>query len=1033
MEFRILGALEVVVEGKPLPPGSRQQQAILAQLLIEAGRVVPAEQLIDELWADSAPRAARNTLHTYVARLRKLLGRERLETRPPGYLLRVAAGELDARNFERLVADGRRALAGGNLAAAETFEDALRLWRGPCLVNLSGYRFADAARVRYEELRLEALELRADAALAQGRHAELISDLERVLGEHPLRERAWSQLMLALYRSGRQADALAAYHRARRVLTDELGLEPGPELRDLEQRILHQEPTLAPPAVGPAAPATSRPQLTPMARHNLPAQLTRFIGRTAELGRLSELLAEARLVTLTGAGGSGKTRLAVEVARRLLSRFPDGVRFVALGPVGEGRLVPAAVAHAIDVREHPGRDVSEAIRDALSERELLLLLDNCEHVAADAAQLAHKLLTAAPRLRVLATSRAALGLSGETLFHVPLMRVPSEAPLALESLVEIESVQLFLQQAQAVAPGFRPRDENALDLAALCRQLDGLPLALELAATRVRFLDIGQIREQLAHGLDALGDARRGGPARQRTLRATIEWSHRLLPPDERQLLARLDVFAGPFSLDAAVAVGGDDGVSNERVIERLFHLLDRNLVARTEASGGATAYRLLETIRQFALEQLSAGGQEPEVRQRHAAHYARFAEQAETQLTGPSQTAWMVQLQAADGNLLAALGWSVSQRPELALRLASALLLYWVSRGRATEGLDWLRRGLARADEVHARLRGRALRVAARLAFSTGDHATAERLIEEAAATIGVAGEEASEAGEAASEEEARADVLHLRGMLAQYRSDFRRATTLFRRTLGMYRRLRLSWQYATVLHHLGMVSALQGDYERAWAEQQEALDVFRGLGDRARLSSTFRALAVVALDRGDLENATALCREGLQAATEVGDVEDIAHARYTLGDLARLRGDLSTAAALYEQSLGELREIGDRRCSASTTRNLGLVRLAAGDAGDAELHLKESLALRERLGDRAGVAESYEGLAAVASAQAEWGRAAWLYASADGLRRAIGSVRTPAEQEEFSRAIDRLRVQLGDAFEGAWSAGSVIQAETQ
>ncbi|HEX5882465.1 MAG TPA: BTAD domain-containing putative transcriptional regulator, partial [Actinomycetota bacterium] len=551
MEFRVLGPLEVVAGGQPLDLGTPRQRDLLGLLLVHAGEVVSYDRVVEDLWDGDPPATARHTLQGYVHRLRRTLGADawRLTTRPPGYQLKVSTGELDAQRFQDLAKAGRRALVRDDpQAAADQLAAGLGLWRGPLLADLDEVAALAPERARLEALRLTALEDRIEADLALGEHGGLVTELEGLLADHPYRERLWGQLMLALYRSGRQADALQAFHRARQVLDEELGIEPSRWLRRRQEQILLQDAALEVP--DPTPPP--RPQ------QNLPAQRTSFVGRRRELAELQGLLQTHRLVCVTGPPGSGKTRLAVEVAASLLEAFPHGAWFVSLAEVADPDLVRSAVATALGIPELPERPAAQALTDHLRSRRLLLVLDNFEHVL-PAAVVAAQLLDAAPGLRVLATSRTPLRLSGEQ--EYPLAPLPQ--PDAPADVLGNDALALFADRATAVDSHFVLDADNAPLIAQVVARLDGLPLAIELAAARLRLFPLEELARRLSPAVPLLT----GGPVdqatRQRTLREAIAWSDQLLGPADRGLLRRLGVFQGGFTLEAAEAVAQGPPVSD--------------------------------------------------------------------------------------------------------------------------------------------------------------------------------------------------------------------------------------------------------------------------------------------------------------------------------------------------------------------------------------------------------------------------------------------------------------------------------------
>ena len=641
---------------------------MLALLALDAGRVVPAGRLVDELWLGRPPLGAAKTLRSYVSRLRSALAPEvPVVARGGGYALGADAGQVDMARFERLVAEGRAVLGGGEAAAAgNRFREALALWRGPAFAGVAEVEPLAREGARLEELRLAAVEGRLEADLAVGSHAEAAGELEGLVGEYPLRERLWRLLMLALYRSGRQADALAAYQRARSVLAGELGLEPGQELRELEREVLRQE-------VPPPAPYWQR--------HNLPAKLSSFLGREQELAMLGKLLGEARLVTLTGAGGAGKTRLAVEFAAGVVERFADGVWLAELAGISDPGLVAGQVMEVLGVRQAGDVPVIEALRFRLRSADLLLVLDNCEHALDACAQLAGVLLRSAPGLRVLATSREPLGVPGEAVCLVPPLALPAEH--ADDAVVAgTPAVRLFLDRGSAARGGAVEMAPVAV-IGRICRELDGLPLAIELAAARTGTLSAEDVETHLADKFRFLAYRRPAAEPRHQALKAAIDWSYELLPAAEQDVFRQLSVFAGDFGLDQAAQVccGGDEATA--------FDLVDRlasKSLAVAETVRGQTRYRLLETIRQYAAGRLAETGGAGAAQRRHAEAFLTLAERERD----------LDVLAGEQDNFRAALSWSLWQDSETGPRLARALGGFWVASGFLQEGQDWLERALA-------------------------------------------------------------------------------------------------------------------------------------------------------------------------------------------------------------------------------------------------------------------------------------------------------------------------------------------------
>jgi predicted ATPase/DNA-binding SARP family transcriptional activator len=849
-EFRVLGPLEVLDEGRPVALGSGRQPLLLACLLLGAGEVVSRDRLIEALWGERPQKTARNALQVQVHALRKRLGQERITTEGPGYRLRVEPGELDLERFERLVAQGRSLFAAGDAeAGAASLREALALWRGPAFADVAYEAFAQADIVRLEELRLAALEERIEADLALGRHLELVPELEALVADQPLRERLHGQLMLALYRSGRQTDALGAFRRFRRSQQEELGLEPGPELHELQQAILRQDAVLR----------VEPPELR--TRRHLPAPQTPLVGRRRELEEVGALLrGTARLLTLTGAGGSGKTRLALRVAHDLAFAFPDGVYFVDLAHLRDPALVPTTIAHALELDERGDEQVAETLERHLQPRRLLLLLDNFEVVDA-AAPLLGALLQSAHELSLLVTSRTPLRLSGEHEYRVP-------------PLPPAEAVQLFAARARAVAPSFRRASEESQELAEICRRVDFLPLAIELAAARTREYSPAEMLELLPGALDLAAGGARDLPDRQRTLRAAIDWSHALLDADDQALLARLAVFEGGCTTPAATAV-----CSAQRA--KLASLVASSLLQERVGGDGNLRFSTLETVQEYALEQLLARGEADELRRRHATY---FAELAESHGAEPP-----AEIELEHDNLRAAIDWShETGAVELELRLVAALGLFWAVHDHLREGRQRIETAL-RAPDGPAPLRARILGCGSWIALRLGDYEGAERL---AAASLDVYRSLDDEPGIAAA--------LNRLGAAVSGQGDVVRAMALQTESAAIYRRLGDDRMLAVLLSNLGYRRLVLGQREEARLLCEEALSLARRIGDPAGLPLPLVNLGLTQLSEGRYDEASRCFQEGLRVAHELGFVVYATHALNGLAAVAVTTGNAEHATTI-------------------------------------------------------------------------------------------------------------------------------------
>jgi predicted ATPase/DNA-binding SARP family transcriptional activator len=874
-QFALLGPLRVSRNGSELRLAGRHARALLAYLALQPDRLVTQDRLVEALWTRPPPTAAKIVQIT-VSRLRKVLGEGVIVSEQRGYRLAAGPEDVDIERFELGLSRARSARSAGRVAeAAHVLDEALALWRGDALADLDDEPFVCAERARLEELRLVALEDRADAMLALGRHAELVPELEALAREQPLRERVREQLMLALYRDGRQADALRVYGETRALLVEQAGVDPGPALRRLQRLILVQDRTLE----------LDDP---PHGENGLPADTFELIGRDAEVDAVVRLLTSGgtRLVTLTGPGGIGKTRLALEVARRLERHQPDGVVFVPLDTLSDPSLVAATILRALGSTPSPQDDAAAALSHRLETGPPVLLLDNFEHLLA-AAPVVSRLLASVAALRVIVTSREALRIGGEHEWRVPPLSVPGRTELDAEALLRNAAVRLFLARAGAARTELERSKDSIRAIGELCRRLEGLPLSIELAAARARLLDPATLVTRIASRLDLPGVGARDAPPRQRTLRATLDWSFELLDPFERALLARLGVFAGDFPFEAAAFVCEEPEPAMLRGLESL---VDKSLVAA--GIGPDHRFGMLEALREYALERLAAGGDELEVRRRHALWYRDLAERAEAKLGSPEQGAWLDLLEREHPNLRAAVVFALEQRDgETALRLGAALRRYLDLRGHAAEGRAWLESALELAEDADPLLRLRALGAAGVLAGEEGDWHSARSFFEQSVALARSVGAQDRLARELAN----LAHVAVFQGDRDSARGFYEQAAFLQRR-LGDHRNLALT------LENLGSLALLEGDVAGAMELQEEAHAVGRLTGEPQVLAAILTSLARASIAAGSTDAARARLRESLALVTEVGWVQGTAECLelFALVDAREQRGAARTAVLL-------------------------------------------------------------------------------------------------------------------------------------
>ena len=1155
MRYGILGPLEVKdAEGGPVALGGRTERVLLACLLLEANRVVSADRLIDALWGEEPPETAGNALQVHVSKLRRKLSGPSgadgpLETSSPGYVLRTAPGELDSERFESLatstVADEVPAQTSARLA------EALALWRGPVLAGLENEISAQTDIARLEGLRISATQRRIEADLALGRHAQLVGELEGLVASNPLHEALRGQLMVALYRSGRQADALSVYRDTRQVLAEELGIDPSPALQELELAVLNQSPELDAPVeqaefirsakqpsgtvtflfsdiegstvllrrlgeesyahvladhhrlirsalaahegtevdtqgdgffavfsssracvasviemqrslashewpsgeqirvrmgihAGEAAERTTglvgfdvhkaarvaaaahggqvllsetasalvrdflpedallrdlglhrlkdlgRPEQifqldieglgiefppirsldNPELENNLPAQLSSFVGREAELSEISVLVETSRLVTLTGAGGSGKTRLALQVAAELLDGSGEGVWFVDLAPLSDPGLVAATVAHAMGVREESGRPVADTLMHAIGDRRLLILLDNCEHLIDSCAKLTDALLRSCPRIHVLATSREPLAIGGEHIYRVPTLSLPQDDDQAAAGS---EAVQLFLERASESRPDFILDDRNSKVVASICRRLDGMPLAIELAAARVASMDVTDIESRLDKRFALLSTTSRSVLPRQQTLRALVDWSYDLLTVHERETLCRLSVFAGGWSLSAAEAACASEDESVFDVADLLRSLVDKSLV-QAEMTSLGLRYRLLETIRQFAAEKLAERpGDDLAVRHAHKRFFLELAERTAPNLRGPEQAEWLDRLEADHDNFRATIERLLAD-PDTGseiLRIVVALSRFFEAR-HPREGLEVLEAALS-LDVLQGR-------------------------------------------------SALRAEALGLLGDLMEGRE----RRLYIEEGLAIARTLDDPGLTAQLLTWLSWCAYQEGDLVEFSELAEQAVVLAKRSTDPALLGRALarRAVAAGHLDPEDAAPASEMALASLRLA---GDRRWEANVLCNLASFEVIADKLESARDHYSQALVIVEELRDKSGVTVILAGMGEVAMLGGDLNGARELYSRALRCAYRDRERRGAVYLVLNLAqCYTKIDGEERRAAILFGAADAQNELLGLPWEIGVSQERDRSLDLLRRSIDVAvFDSLYAEG--------
>ena len=1004
MEFRVLGPLEAENQGRALSLGGPAERHLLALLLCLANETVPVDRLVDELWGEEPPTTARNMVQHYVSSIRRTMGdaSNRLVTEPGGYRLSVEQDELDWTRFARMVTRARSVDSPDG--AGEQLREALALWRGPPLAGAGDGATVAAERIRMEEARLSALEERIDCDLELARHQDLVSELEALVGQHPMRERPRRQLMLALYRCDRQAEALRTYADYRSRLGEETGLEPSATLADLEDQILLGSPDLDPPEDTP--PGT-----------NLPQRLSSFVGRTSEIAALKRRLAQHRLVTLTGTGGIGKTSLAVHVAAQMQDSYPDGIWLIDLAPVAEPSLIGSTAAGVLNTGVGSRQDPADAVVRFLEDKEALIVLDNCEHLVEGAAEFAAKVLHSGADPRMLATSREPLGVTGETVMRVPSLQVPDQTSRDLEEITRTESVVLFVDRARLLQPEFKVEISTAPAIGEICCRLDGIPLAIELAAARLGTMAVDRIAANVESRYQLLTRGARTAHRRHQTLQALVDWSHDLLTDFERVLFRRLAVFAGTFTADAAEHVCGYDPLDAATVAEGLEQLVDASLINPPDSKTGR--FWMLETIREYARGHLDPNDETDTTMRRLAAHLIESGPLSEDGYPQSDHTAWYRWLDDEQDNYRAVLEWSrvvadadvasattIEFRGYLHASNLNAEAAFHVDRALDLLGdepshrrlvLSWMRIGdhLMNGDYSAARPMAMSLYSEAHAAGELGPMGIARAY--EAMAAVG-AGEMVAAISlfEEASEHLLAAGDPHAMDALSLFAFHLARAghyessrTVLSRMTEAAKRYKRTDKRFVSYTANVfgAWVEQYAGNLDEAERLLATEADYVAHLGPQELFMYHLVAF-LVAIARGDRSLARAALVEIDRSVAVPGS--------------PGLKRDVATCHAMYQLEIGE------------PDAAVPFLRRSL-DAAIAYRSLADTVEVIYVVGDAACAKEDY-------------GRAITIYAAALAGYERCGIVLTDWQRQRLDLSLEVLRDALGDRSDNFWQEGAAF-----
>lgn len=935
VSVRLLGDFRVSVGRRAIEESAwrlRKAAAVVKLLALAPGHRLHRERIVDLLWPALDLKAGSNNLRRTLHAARGILDPSRKRATAEYLVSRGGHVALRPDGNLRVDVDAFEELAGYARRSREpaTYEAALDLYAGDLLPGDPYEVWAEGRRRELRETRLSLLSGLASAHEERGDHGLAAGALRTLTREDPINEEAHARLMRLHALSGHKAEALRQYGLLREGLSQQLGTEPSASTRALAEEISTGR---FDPEAMPSSPASARGEAN-APRDGLPKPRTSFVDREHELVELKQALNSARLLTLTGTGGSGKTRLALRTAADLAGAYPAGVWFAGLAGLLEPELVPKSVAGDLGFREEPGRSPLETLADSLGEKKILLVLDNCEHLLDAAACLVDHLLDRCPRLQVLTTSREPLGVEGEVLFPVVPLPVPNENRTNLSELARNPAVRLFVERARQKLLQFSPSEGDARAVGLVCRRLGGIPLAIELAAGWVGTLATEQLVERLGDSLGLLSTGPRTASPRHRTMRATFDWSFELLSGHERTLFRRLSVFAGGFTLEAAEAACSDEGsIGRGEVLNLLSGLVDKSLVVADIIGEVRVRYRMLEPVGQYARERLEASGEEEVVRRRHAAHFLALAERAEPELKGRGQVEWLQRLEEDNGNLRAAMAWLLAEGEiEDAVRMAWSLWIFWLIHGHQSEGRRWIEAALEKGENLVTHTRARALAVQASTYYGLGSPERMEQILEEASALF-----------RQVADDPGLATALGGMAGARMHRGDAEGAIALFEEAIPLGREAGEKWGPSGALAHLGSIYLGLGDFERAARSFEEGLALSRDIGNRLGEATALYGLATAEQGRGGHDRAAELYAEGLVSAAEADDKANISYCLEGLAQAAMAQGKTERAAWLFGAAVASLEAAGGSLYPYAQDRSLyeravGEVRSRLGEAAFSE-----------------------------------------------------------------------------------------------